>query len=92
MTWSRSLALGAGLVAVSGLGLVGYGIAVVIQNFTGFIELGLSTELAGATPDQIAEFSPRLYGYIGHLQVSLGEEAAACMMDPRRIAFLMTSR
>lgn len=66
------MALGAGLIAVAGLGLVGYGIAVIIQNFTGFIELGLSPELAGATAERIAEFSPRLYGYISHLQVSLG--------------------
>lgn len=72
MSATRSTALGAGLIAVAGLGLVGYGIAVIIQNFTGFIELGLTADLAGGTPERIADFSPRLYGYISHLQVSLG--------------------
>lgn len=66
------MALGAGLIAVAGLGLIGYGIAVIIQNFTGFIELGLTADLAGSTPERIADFSPRLYGYISHMQVSLG--------------------
>lgn len=64
--------LGAKIVALAGLGLIGYGILFLIQNFTGFIELGLTPDLAGATPEQIAAFSPQLYDYISHLQVALG--------------------
>jgi hypothetical protein len=64
--------LGAKVVAVAGIGLIGYGILFLIQNFTGFIELGLSPERVGSTPEQIAAFNPQLYDYISHLQVALG--------------------
>ena len=65
------LGLGATLVALSGVGLVGYGIMFLIRNFTGFIELGLTTEHVGGTPAQIRSFSPDLYEYISHLQVAV---------------------
>jgi len=41
-TPSASPELGARLVALAGLGLVGYGVLFLIRNFTGFIELGLA--------------------------------------------------
>jgi hypothetical protein len=65
------LSLGATLVALSGIGLVGYGISFLICNFTGFIELGLTPEHVGGTPAQIRTFSPDLYEYISHLQVAV---------------------
>jgi cytochrome bd-type quinol oxidase subunit 2 len=68
---SPRLSLGATLVALSGIGLVGYGIMFLIRNFTGFIELGLTPEHVGSTPAQIRTFSPDLYEYISHLQVAV---------------------
>src|SRR5215218_981699 len=65
------LGLGATLVALSGVGLVGYGIMFLIRNFTGFIELGLTPQHVGGSPEQIRAFSPDLYEYISHLQVAL---------------------
>jgi cytochrome bd-type quinol oxidase subunit 2 len=65
------LSLGATLVTLSGIGLVGYGVMFLIRNFTGFIELGLTPEQVGGTPSQIRAFSPDLYEYISHLQVAL---------------------
>ena len=59
-------------MALAGIGLIGYGILFLIQNFTGFIELGLNPDLVGTTPEQIAAFSPQLYDYISHIQVALG--------------------
>ncbi len=64
--------LGAKVVALAGIGLIGYGILFLIQSFTGFIEIGLTPELVGTTPEQIAAFSPQLYDYISHVQVALG--------------------
>jgi hypothetical protein len=64
--------LGAKVVALAGIGLIGYGIVFLIQSFTGFIELGLTPDLVGATPKQIAAFSPQLFDYISHVQVALG--------------------
>ena len=66
-----STELGAKVVALAGVGLIGYGLLILIRNFTGFIELGLTSDLVGGTPEQIAAFSPRLYDYISHVQVAL---------------------
>jgi hypothetical protein len=68
----RSADLGAKVVALAGIGLIGYGILFLIRTFTGFIEIGLTSDLVGSTPEQIAAFSPQLYDYISHVQVALG--------------------
>jgi len=68
---ASSLELGAKLVTLSGISLVGYGLMFLIRNFTGFIELGLTPEHVGGTPEQIRAFSPQLFYYISHLQVAL---------------------
>jgi cytochrome bd-type quinol oxidase subunit 2 len=65
------LGLGATLVALAGIGLVGYGTMFLIRNFAGFIELGLTAEHVGGTPQEIRAFSPDLYQYISHLQVAV---------------------
>ena len=70
-TASSSAAAGVNVVALAGVGLVGYGIMFLIRNFNGFIELGLTPEHVGGTPEQIMAFSPRLYDYISHLQVAV---------------------
>lgn len=64
-------ATGAMVVALAGVGLVGYGIMFLIRNFAGFIELGLTPERVGGSPEQIMAFSENLYHYISHLQVAL---------------------
>lgn len=68
---ARSADLGAKVVALAGIGLVGYGIMFLVRNFNGFIELGLTPHHVGGTPEQIQAFSPELYNYISHLQVAV---------------------
>lgn len=63
--------LGANLVTLAGIGLVGYGLMFLYRNFNGFIELGLTPDRIGGTPEQIQAFSPNLYHYISHLQVAV---------------------
>jgi hypothetical protein len=70
-TATASADLGAKVVALAGIGLVGYGIMFLIRNFNGFIELGLTPEHVGGTPEQIRAFSLDLYEYISHLQVAV---------------------
>ena len=70
-TDSSRLTLGAVLVALAGVGLVGYGILFLIRNFMGFTELGLSSRQVGGTPQQIRRFSPDLYEYVGHLHMAV---------------------
>jgi hypothetical protein len=70
-TSAAASGLGANLVTLAGIGLVAYGLMFLVRNFTGFIELGLTPEHIGGTPEQIQAFSPRLYNYISHLQVAV---------------------
>lgn len=70
-TVSSRLTLGAVLVAIAGVGLVGYGILFLIRNYAGFTELGLSSRHVGGTPEQIRRFSPDLYEYISHLHMAI---------------------
>jgi hypothetical protein len=63
--------LGAKLVALAGIGLIGYGVMFLIRNFTGFIELGLTPEHIGGTAEQIRAWNPRLFYYVSHLQVAV---------------------
>jgi hypothetical protein len=39
----RRLARGAAIMAVAGVGFVGYGLLFLVQNFTGFLELASPT-------------------------------------------------
>lgn len=70
-TTLAAASLGATIVAVAGVGLIGYGLMFLVRNFTGFTELGLTPQLVGGSPEQIQAFSPNLYDYISHLQVAL---------------------
>jgi hypothetical protein len=70
-TMGVSIRAGANLVALAGVGLIGYGVMFLIRNFAGFIELGLTPAHVGGTPEQIQAFSQNLYNYISHLQVAL---------------------
>jgi len=70
-TRTASPSLGANVVALAGVGLVGYGIMFLFRNFNGFIELGLTPHHVGGSPEQIQAFSPNLYNYISHLQVAV---------------------
>ena len=63
--------LGAKLVALAGIGLIAYGIMFLVRNFTGFVELGLTPEHIGGTPEQIRAANPRLFHYVSHLQVAV---------------------
>ena len=68
---STNANLGTNLVLLAGIGLVGYGLMFLVRNFTGFIELGLTPQHIGGTPEAIRAFSPHLYNYISHLQVAV---------------------
>lgn len=72
-----TVALGVALMALAGLGMVGYAAWFIVQNFTGLIEIGLSLAEVDKTEEQIRAFSPDVYEYISHLQVNLGGFMAA---------------
>ena len=59
------------LIALAGMGLIGYAILFLVVNFTSFIELGLGQAETGATNDTVMAFSPKFHDYVSHLQVAL---------------------
>lgn len=71
-TTERNVTLGAGLIALAGLGFIGYGIIFFVLNFSEhFLELGVSENEVPVTRAEIAEFSPELFHYISHLHIAI---------------------
>ena len=59
------------------VGFIGYAVIFFIRNFTdAFLELGIGPN-EGAGRDQIQEFSPTLFHYIGHLHIAVSGFIAA---------------
>jgi len=72
------LRAGAALMALAGLGFVGYGVIFFILNFTDtFLELGIGPGQVDKGKEQIETFSPQLYHYISHLHIALSGFIAA---------------
>jgi hypothetical protein len=72
------LQLGSAIMALAGLGFVGYGLIFFIRNFTGsFLELGIGPSQVDVGKEQIEAFSPDLEHYISHLHIALSGFIAA---------------
>lgn len=69
-TGNTSLNHGANIVTLAGVGLVVYGVVILVRNFTGFTEPGLTADRVGVTPGQILAFNPNLYNYISHVHMA----------------------
>lgn len=68
----RTVRVGAGLMAVAGLGFVGYGIIFLIRNYTDqFLELGISAAEVPVGREEITAFSPELFHYVSHLHIAI---------------------
>jgi len=66
------LRLGSAIMAVGGLGFLGYGVIFFIRNFTdSFLELGIGREQVDVGKTEIQEFSPQLEHYISHLHIAV---------------------
>ena len=75
---SSDLRTGSALMALAALGFIGYAIIFFVRNFTdSFLELGIGANEVSAGKDQIVEFSPSLYHYIGHLHIAVSGFIAA---------------
>lgn len=72
------LRLGSSIMAVAGLGFVGYGVLFLVRNFTdAFLELGIGPEQVDVGKDQIEQFSPDLLHYVSHLHIAVSGFIAA---------------
>ena len=72
------LRLGSSIMAVAGLGFVGYGVLFFVRNFTdSFLELGIGREQVDVGKSEIEQFSPDLLHYISHLHIAVSGFIAA---------------
>jgi len=77
-TSAQRLRLGSAIMALAGLGFVGYGVIFFVRNFTdSFLELGIGSGEVSVGKEQIETFSPQLYHYISHLHIALSGFIAA---------------
>jgi len=71
-TEESRLRLGSAIMAVGGLGFLGYGVIFLVRNFTdSFLELGIGREQVDVGKTEIEEFSPQLEHYISHLHIAV---------------------
>jgi len=84
---------GSVIMAVAGLGFVGYGVIFFIRNFTdSFLELGIGRNEVDVGKDQIQDFSPQLYDYIGHLHIAVAGFIAAAGVAVAALAWFGVRR
>jgi hypothetical protein len=75
---SSDVRIGTGLMALAAVGFIGYAIIFFVRNFTdSFLELGIGPNEVNVGKDQIVDFSPALYHYIGHLHIAVSGFIAA---------------
>jgi hypothetical protein len=72
------LRLGSAIMALAGIGFIGYGVIFFVRNFTdSFLELGIGREQVDVGKTGIEQFSPQLYDYISHLHIAISGFIAA---------------
>lgn len=72
LTW------GAAMMAIAGLGFVGYAVIFFARNYTdSFLELGIGSNEVDVGRDEIVAFSPSLHRYISHLHIAVSAFVAA---------------
>ena len=90
---SSALRTGSALMALAGLGFVGYGVLFFIRNFTNsFLELGIGRNEVDVGKDQIEQFSPQLYDYISHLHLAVAGFIAAAGVAVAALAWFGVRR
>ncbi len=69
---------GSWLMGLAAAGFIGYAVIFFVRNFTdSFLELGIGPNEVNVGKDQIVQFSPALYHYIGHLHIAVSGFIAA---------------
>lgn len=84
---------GSAIMAVGGLGFVGYAVVFFIRNFTdSFLELGIGPSEVDVGKDEIQAFSPQLYDYISHLHIAVSGFIAATGLAVAALAWFGVRR
>jgi hypothetical protein len=84
---------GSALMAIAGLGFVGYAAIFFVRNFTGsFLELGIGPDEVDVSRDSIEELSPSLLHYVSHVHIALSGFIAAAGLAMAALAWFGVRR
>jgi hypothetical protein len=84
---------GSGIMALAGLGFVGYAVLFFVRNFTdSFLELGIGRNEVDVGKDEIQAFSPELYDYVSHLHIAVSGFIAATGLAVAALAWFGVRR
>jgi len=87
------LRVGSAIMALAGLGFVGYGAIFFVRNFTdSFLELGIGPNQVDVGKTQIEDFSPELLHYISHLHIAVSGFIAAAGIAVAALAWFGVRR
>ena len=87
------LRAGSAIMALAGLGFVGYGAIFFVRNFTdSFLELGIGPNQVDVGKTQIEDFSPELLHYISHLHIAVSGFIAAAGIAVAALAWFGVRR
>lgn len=87
------LRAGSAIMAVAGLGFIGYGVLFFVRNFTdSFLELGIGRGEVSVGKDEIEVFSPSLLDYISHLHLAVAGFIAAAGLATAALAWFGVRR
>ncbi len=88
-----TLRLGSAIMALAGIGFIGYGVIFFVRNFTdSFLELGIGRHEVSVGKDEIQAFSPSLYDYISHLHIAVSGFIAAAGLATAALAWFSVRR
>src|SRR5215210_7673489 len=87
------LRVGSAVMALGGIGFVGYAVIFFVRNFTdSFLELGIGHNEVDVGKDQIQRFSPPLYDYVSHLHIAISGFIAAAGVAVAALAWFGVRR
>jgi hypothetical protein len=88
-----SLRTGSALMALAGLGFIGYAVIFFVLNFTdSFLELGITSDQVAVSRDEIKAFSPDLFEYVSHLHIAVAGFIAAAGLATAALAWFGVRR
>lgn len=74
----QGLRIGGWLMVIAAIGFIVYAVIFFVLNFTdSFLELGIGPDQVDVDRNQIEQFSPSLFHYVGHLHIAVAGFIAA---------------
>ena len=88
-----SLRAGSALMALAGVGFIGYAVVFFVLNFSdSFLELGITRSQVDVSRDEIKAFSPDLFEYVSHLHIAVAGFIAAAGLATAALAWFGVRR